>query len=116
LLAGATCSATCPVAFMEPTSLYFEGRGAETLGQNSHSKDFRPHLKQMIVGIIMDQDGRPVCSEMWPGNITDVTTLIPVIDGLRQRFAIGRVCVVADRGTNGVSATVRPRKFTTSSS
>jgi hypothetical protein len=86
------------VVFMDTTSLYFEGRGGETLGQNGHSKDYRPHLKQMIVGIIMDQDGRPVCSEMWPGNTTDVTTLIPVIDRLRQRFAIGRVCVVADRG------------------
>ncbi len=35
---------------------------------------------------------------MWPGDTADVTTLIPVIDRLRQRFAIGRVCVVADRG------------------
>jgi transposase len=35
---------------------------------------------------------------MWPGNTADVTTLIPVIDRLRQRFAIARVCVVADRG------------------
>ena len=86
------------VVFMDTTSLYFEGRGGETLGQNGHSKDYRPHLKQMIVGIIMDQHGRPVCSEMWPGNTTDVTTLIPVIDRLQQRFAIGRVCVVADRG------------------
>src|SRR5450759_247635 len=86
------------VVFMDTTSLYFEGRGGKTLGQNGHSKDYRPHLKQMIVGIIMDQDGRPVCSEMWPGNTTDVTTLIPVIDRLRQRFAIGRVCVVAARG------------------
>src|SRR5450756_1214903 len=86
------------VVFMDTTSLYFEGRGGETLGQNGHSKDYRPHLKQMIVGIIMDQDGRPVCSEMWPGNTADVTTLIPVIDRLLQRFAIGRVCVVADRG------------------
>src|SRR5229473_2061320 len=47
---------------------------------------------------IMDQTGRPVCSEMWPGNTADVTTLVPVIDRLRQRFAIGKVCVVADRG------------------
>jgi hypothetical protein len=86
------------VVFMDTTSLYFEGRGGETLGQNGHSKDYRPHLKQMIVGIIMDQDGRPLCSEMWPGNTADVATLIPVIDRLRQRFAIGRVCVVADRG------------------
>lgn len=86
------------VVFMDTTSLYFEGRGGETLGQNGHSKDYRPHLKQMIVGIIIDEDGRPVCSEMWPGNTTDVTTLLPVVDRLRQRFAIGRVCVVADRG------------------
>ena len=35
---------------------------------------------------------------MWPGNVADVSTLIPVIDRLRQRFAIGRICVVADRG------------------
>jgi hypothetical protein len=86
------------VAFMDTTSLYFEGRGGETLGQFGHGKDYRPHLKQMIVGVIMDQTGRPVCSEMWPGNTADVTTLVPVIDRLRQRFAIGKVCVVADRG------------------
>jgi hypothetical protein len=86
------------VVFMDTTTLYFEGRGGDTFGQRGHSKDYRPHLNQMVVGIIMDQNGRPVCSEMWPGNTADVTTLLPVIDRLRQRFAIGRVCVVADRG------------------
>jgi transposase len=35
---------------------------------------------------------------MWPGNTADVTVLVPVIDRLRARFGIGRVCVVADRG------------------
>jgi len=35
---------------------------------------------------------------MWPGNTADVSTLIPVIDRLRRRFDIARVCVVADRG------------------
>jgi transposase len=35
---------------------------------------------------------------MWPGNTADVTTLVPVIDRLRRRFDIARVCVVADRG------------------
>jgi transposase len=35
---------------------------------------------------------------MWPGNNADVTTLIPVIERLRRRFDIGRVCVIADRG------------------
>jgi transposase len=31
-------------------------------------------------------------------NTADVTTLVPVIDRLHQRFSIGRVCIVADRG------------------
>src|SRR4051794_18614695 len=35
---------------------------------------------------------------MWPGNTADVGVLVPVIDRLRSRFGIGRVCVVADRG------------------
>ncbi len=86
------------VVFMDTTSLYFEGAGGETLGERGHSKDYRPQLNQMIVGAIIDQEGRPVCSEMWPGNTADVTTLIPVIDRLRARFGIERVCVVADRG------------------
>ena len=52
----------------------------------------------MIVALVMDQDGRPLCSELWPGNTADVTTLLPVVDRLRARFAVGRICVVADRG------------------
>jgi transposase len=53
---------------------------------------------QMILGVVIDAQGRPICSEMWPGNTADVSVLVPVIDRLRARFAIGRVCVVADRG------------------
>jgi hypothetical protein len=86
------------LVFMDTTSLYFEGAGGQTLGQHGYSKDHRPDLKQMILAVVIDGEGRPVCSEMWPGNTADVTTLIPVVDRLRRRFAIGRVCVVADRG------------------
>jgi hypothetical protein len=86
------------LVFMDTTSLYFEGAGGQTLGRHGHSKDHRPDLPQMILAVLIDGDGRPVCSEMWPGNVADVTTLIPVIDRLRRRFAIGRICVVADRG------------------
>ena len=86
------------LVFMDTTSLYFEGAGGQTLGQHGYSKDHRPDLRQMILAVLIDGDGRPVCSEMWPGNTADVTTLIPVIERLRRRFAIARVCVVADRG------------------
>jgi len=86
------------VVFMDTTTLTFEGVGGETLGAHGHSKDHRPDLKQMVLAVVIDGEGRPLCTEMLPGNTADVTVLLPVVDRLRQRFAVGRVCVVADRG------------------
>jgi len=84
--------------FLDTTSIYFEGQGGETIGQRGYSKDHRPDLKQMIVGAVLDGQGRPICREPWPGDTADVTTLIPVVDRLRGRFGVTKVRIVADRG------------------
>jgi transposase len=34
----------------------------------------------MVVGVVLDGEGRPLCCELWAGNVTDVKTLIPVVD------------------------------------
>jgi transposase len=86
------------LVFFDTTSIYFEGTGGESLGQYGHSKDHRPDLKQMVVGVVIDSDGHPICCELWPGNTTDVRTLVPIVERLRRRFGIGEVCLVADRG------------------
>jgi transposase len=86
------------LVFFDTTSIYFEGQGGETIGNRGFSKDHRPDLNQMIVGAIIDDKGKPVCCEMWPGNTTDVKTLIPVVDRVRKRFGIDHCCFVADRG------------------
>jgi len=86
------------LVFFDTTSIYFEGEGGETIGQRGHSKDHRPDLKQMVVGVVLDQNGNPVCSELWPGNTADVKSLLPIVDRLKSRFGIGSVCIVADRG------------------
>jgi len=86
------------VAFFDTTSLYFEGQGGATLGQRGYSKDFRPQLHQVVLGIVLDENDRPIASFLWPGNTADVTTLLPVVERLRSRFGVRRTCVVADRG------------------
>ena len=86
------------LVFFDTTSIYFEGAGGETIGRRGHSKDHRPDLKQMVVGVVLDQNGNPVCSELWPGNTADVKSLVPVVERLKTRFRIGSVCIVADRG------------------
>ena len=86
------------LVFFDTTSIYFEGEGGQTLGQFGHSKDHRSDRKQMVVGAILDDNGRPICCEMWPGNTADVKSLLPVVEKLRNRFGIERFCIVADRG------------------
>ena len=86
------------LVFLDTTSIYFEGRGGDTLGKKGYSKDNRPDLNQMIVGAVIDDNGKPLCCEMWPGNTADVKTLIPVVDKVRHRFGVGGFCIVADRG------------------
>ena len=86
------------LVFLDTTSLYFEGAGGQALGQYGHSKDHRPDLKQVVLAVVIDSSGRPICSELWPGNTTDVTTLLPVIERLKTRFLIARIGIVADRG------------------
>lgn len=86
------------LVFFDTTSIYFEGKGGETIGAYGHSKDHRSDLKQMVIGAVLDSKGNPICCEMWPGNTADVKTLVPIIDRLKERFNINRVCIVADRG------------------
>ena len=86
------------LVFFDTTSMYFEGAGGQSLGEHGHSKDHRPDLRQMVVGVALDVQGRPICCEMWPGNTTDATTLLPVVERMRAKFRVREMCVVADRG------------------
>jgi transposase len=89
---------TLELVFFDTTSVYFEGEGGETIGQLGNSKDNRPDLNQMVIGAVLDNAGNPICCELWPGNTTDVTTLLPIIDRMQKRFGVNKMCIVADRG------------------
>lgn len=86
------------LVFFDTTSIYFEGKGGQSIGRFGHSKDHRADRKQMVVGAVLDDEGRPICCEMWPGNTADVKSLLPVVERIKKRFHIGQFCIVADRG------------------
>ena len=86
------------LVFFDTTSFYFEGEGGDELGQYGHSKDHRPDRRQVVVGALLTQEGRPLSCTVEPGNKTDVTALLPVVDRARERFGLTEVCFVADRG------------------
>ncbi len=88
------------IVFFDTTTLYFEGAGGN-LGARGYSKDRRPDENQMVVGVVMDGQGRPISAPTWPGNTTDAATLTPVAQSLKERFGVERITMVADRGMVG---------------
>ncbi len=95
------------VVFMDTTSLSFEGEGGEALGQHGHSKDKRPDLKQTILAAVIDNDGRPICSEMMPGNTVDVRVLLPIVDRLPSATSI--VCKRSPSSTTAIPSSCELR-------
>jgi len=68
------------------------------LRRRGHSKDHRPDQPQVMLCVAVDAHGWPIAWEILPGNTSDHTAFAGTIAKLRERFKIGRVIVVADRG------------------
>jgi hypothetical protein len=86
------------LVFFDTTSTYFEGRSWEGWAKLGKSRDHRPDHLQLILGVVMRRDGVPITCEVWPGNLHDTQTLLPILEGLKKRFRIGKVVLVCDRG------------------
>jgi len=52
----------------------------------------------MVVGALLNERAKPLACEMWPGNIADVTSVVPVVTRLKKQFGASQFCIVADRG------------------
>ena len=89
---------TLDLVFFDTTSTYFEGTSLDGWAKRGKSKDHRPDHLQLVIGVVIRQDGMPITCEIWPGNTADVTTLVPVVQGLQRRFRIQQVVIVCDRG------------------
>ena len=83
------------------TSTYLEG--ATSLSDRFESKRFgysrdrRPDRPQVVIGLLCTGDGIPIAHHVFAGNTADGSTLPGVLADLTERFAVGRICVVADR-------------------
>jgi transposase len=83
--------------FFDTTSTYFETEHADEFRRHGKSKDSRPDLPQIIIGLAVTREGIPVRCWVWPGNTNDNSILPEVKDGLRG-WRLGRVVTVVDRG------------------
>ena len=79
------------------SSTYFEGRHCP-LARIGHSRDGRFDRPQIVFGLLTDDDGCPVATEVFDGNTGDPSTVLSQVTKLRERFGLQRVVLVGDRG------------------
>jgi len=91
------------VVFYDVTTYYFESRERDALRDFGFSKDHKINEVQVVMGLLIDKEGRPIGYELFRGNTADSTTLVDVLKKLREKFKIERVIFVADRGLNSQS-------------
>ena len=94
--------------FYDLTSVYFEGEQAET-AVPGYSRDHRPGSDQIVIGLVLNNDGIPIAHHVFEGNTVDKSTLSKVLNDLEKRFGIKNVIFVGDRGllTNSNIDTVK---------
>jgi len=94
--------------FFDTTSTYFEtdeadpptdGAPAGFRTYNGHSKDHRPDLPQVVIGLAVTREGIPIRVWTFPGNASDQVLIRQVKDDLLA-WKLGRVVWVTDRGFN----------------
>lgn len=85
------------IIFYDTTSTYVEGEGESELLEYGYSRDRRGDRKQIVVGLVCDRDGLPVCSSVFPGSTMDMTTVEKMLRRVK-RFEFERCIFVCDRG------------------
>lgn len=87
---------TVDVLFYDLTTIYFETSSQDEIRDFGFSKDGKHQHVQIMLAAIVTTDGLPIDYQEFPGNFYEGHTLIPALNEIKKRYAIGKVVLVAD--------------------
>jgi len=88
------------VVFYDVTTFHFESVRSDGLKNFGYSKNCKFNEVQVVLGMFVDCEGRPIGYELFSGNTFDSKTLDQALEAIEKRFGIRNVVIVADRGIN----------------
>jgi len=86
------------IIFFDATTIYFESFNSDELRDMGFSKDLKFNQPQVLLCMMVTKKGMPIGYKVFPGNIYEGHTLIPMLNDLKKRYAIDKVIFVADSG------------------
>lgn len=88
------------IVFYDVTTFYFESQVSDELKDFGFDKDNKINNVHIVMGLLVDRDGKPIGYELFKGNTYEGHTLLKFIEKLKKRFQIGTIVIVADKGLN----------------
>lgn len=92
-----------PEAYYDVTTYSFESTRWGELRMFGFSKDHKNNEVQVVMGLLLDNNGIPITYELFPGNTMDQSTLTRSVEKLKSLYRLDKITVVADRGLNSGS-------------
>lgn len=87
-------------AFYDVTTYAFESRQSSEYKDFGLSKDHKVNEVQVVLGLVMDENGIPIDYELFNGSTNEFGTMVPLIKKIKKDYDLDRLIVVADRGLN----------------
>jgi transposase len=96
---GALFDLKCDFLLYDITSTYFEGQcAANPLAKRGYSRDSRPDCLQVLIGLVVTDDGMPLGYEVFAGNRNDSTTIQDIVESMERKYGRADRVWVLDRG------------------
>ena len=86
------------LVFYDVTTLYFESDYSDELRERGFSKDGKHAQPQVVLGLLVSQDGYPLSYSIFNGSQYEGRTMIPIVEDFVKRFNLEDFVVVADSG------------------
>ncbi len=90
-----------PDTYLDVTTYDFESTRWGELRMFGFSKDHKNNEVQVVMALLLDNNGIPITYELFPGNTMDQNTLVESVEKLKNIYHLDKITVVADRGMNG---------------
>ncbi len=84
------------IVFYDITTLYFEASEEDDFKIAGFSKDGKSQLPQILIGLLVGNNGYPIGYELFEGNKSETKTLIPVLESFQNKFSLEKPIVIAD--------------------
>jgi transposase len=86
------------VVFYDVTTIYFETDHEDDLRKTGFSKEGKHQNPQIVLGLLVSEGGYPLAYDIFEGKQYEGHTMLPIINGFRNKYKIEKLIVVADSG------------------